>query len=149
MVYRYAHPRFHGNVRNPCKFDIYIINVVGWDVIHYLIIFTRYHISNCMSRNNIFSINEISNNEIFISSNSRYIPPPQIQLASICMCVNISASVSLGCLFTPKVYIVIFQPYKNVRQGSGQGKVRCRRICLCELRRILLINAVIANKYLK
>ncbi|XP_047741499.1 metabotropic glutamate receptor 8, partial [Hyalella azteca] len=46
----------------------------------------------------------------------------KIQLASICMCVNISASVSLGCLFTPKVYIVVFQPYKNVRQGSGQGK---------------------------
>lgn len=40
------------------------------------------------------------------------------------MCVSISASVALGCLFTPKVYIVIFQPYKNVRQGSGQVKVK-------------------------
>ena len=42
----------------------------------------------------------------------------------MCMCVSISASVSLGCLFSPKVYIVIFQPYKNVRQGSGPVKVK-------------------------
>lgn len=37
----------------------------------------------------------------------------------MCMCLNISATVALGCLFTPKVYLVIFQPYKNVRQGNG------------------------------
>ncbi len=36
------------------------------------------------------------------------------------MCVNISASVALGCLFTPKVYIVLFQPYKNVRTPGSQ-----------------------------
>lgn len=30
-----------------------------------------------------------------------------------------SATVSLGCLFGPKVYICIFQPYKNVRNQSG------------------------------
>lgn len=45
---------------------------------------------------------------------------PQIQTATLCVCVNISASVALGCLFVPKVYIVLFQPYKNVRTpGSG------------------------------
>ncbi|XP_069942586.1 metabotropic glutamate receptor 8-like [Cherax quadricarinatus] len=55
---------------------------------------------------------------IYFGTNNDY----KIQLASMCMCVNISASVSLGCLFTPKVYIVIFQPYKNVRQGSGPVK---------------------------
>ena len=32
------------------------------------------------------------------------------------MCVSISATVALGCLFAPKVYIVLFQPHKNVRQ---------------------------------
>lgn len=37
------------------------------------------------------------------------------------MCLNISASVALGCLFTPKVYLVLFQPYKNVRQPAGNG----------------------------
>lgn len=25
----------------------------------------------------------------------------------------------MGCLFVPKVYIVLFQPHKNVRQGKG------------------------------
>ncbi|KAK6620076.1 hypothetical protein RUM44_006476 [Polyplax serrata] len=49
-----------------------------------------------------------------------------IQIASMCMCINISATVALGCLFTPKVYIVMFQPSKNVRQSnapnSGAGR---------------------------
>ena len=34
------------------------------------------------------------------------------------MCVSISATVALVCLFGPKVYIVKFQPHKNVRQGA-------------------------------
>ena len=38
------------------------------------------------------------------------------------MCVSISASVNLGCLFAPKAYIVLFQPHKNVRHSvSGQS----------------------------
>ncbi|XP_043234513.1 metabotropic glutamate receptor 3-like, partial [Amphibalanus amphitrite] len=43
----------------------------------------------------------------------------KVQLASLCICVTISATVALLCLFTPKLYIVIFQPYKNVRQAGG------------------------------
>lgn len=35
----------------------------------------------------------------------------------MCMCINISATVVLGCLFIPKVYLVLFQPNKNVRSG--------------------------------
>ena len=30
--YRHVNPIFHGNVRNPCYFDIYLINVVCWDI---------------------------------------------------------------------------------------------------------------------
>ncbi|XP_024940332.1 metabotropic glutamate receptor 7 isoform X2 [Cephus cinctus] len=45
--------------------------------------------------------------------------PEKIQIASMCMCINISATVALGCLFTPKVYLVLFQPYKNVRPGHA------------------------------
>ncbi|CAM1323185.1 GRM4 (predicted) [Pycnogonum litorale] len=46
----------------------------------------------------------------------------KIQTASLCMCISISATVALGCLFVPKVYIVLCQPYKNVRQSScSQG----------------------------
>uniref|UniRef100_T1J4D3 G-protein coupled receptors family 3 profile domain-containing protein n=1 Tax=Strigamia maritima TaxID=126957 RepID=T1J4D3_STRMM len=51
---------------------------------------------------------------IYFGTNNDY----KIQIASICMCINISASVALGCLFIPKVYIVLLQPYKNVRQGG-------------------------------
>ncbi|XP_037071086.1 metabotropic glutamate receptor 2-like [Pollicipes pollicipes] len=47
----------------------------------------------------------------------------KVQLASLCICVNISATVTLLCLFMPKLYIVVFQPYKNVRQvgSNNQG----------------------------
>ncbi|RWS02765.1 metabotropic glutamate receptor 7-like protein, partial [Dinothrombium tinctorium] len=44
----------------------------------------------------------------------------KIQVASLSMCISISAAVSLGCLFTPKLYICLFQPYKNTRH-SGAG----------------------------
>ncbi|KYN01754.1 Metabotropic glutamate receptor 7 [Cyphomyrmex costatus] len=50
---------------------------------------------------------------IYFGTNNDY----KVQIASMCMCINISASVALGCLFTPKVYLVLFQPYKNVRPG--------------------------------
>ncbi|CAH1377671.1 unnamed protein product [Tenebrio molitor] len=52
---------------------------------------------------------------IYFGTNNDY----KIQIVSMCMCLNISATVALGCLFTPKVYLVLFQPYKNVRQGNG------------------------------
>jgi hypothetical protein len=42
----------------------------------------------------------------------------QIEVTSLCMCVSISATVALACLFAPKIYIVIFQPHKNVRSGA-------------------------------
>ncbi|XP_017757027.1 PREDICTED: metabotropic glutamate receptor 7-like, partial [Eufriesea mexicana] len=51
---------------------------------------------------------------IYFGSNNDY----KVQIASMCMCINISASVALGCLFTPKVYLVLFQPYKNVRPAN-------------------------------
>ncbi|XP_076625936.1 metabotropic glutamate receptor 8 [Colletes latitarsis] len=56
---------------------------------------------------------------IYFGSNNDY----KVQIASMCMCINISASVALGCLFTPKVYLVLFQPYKNVRPGHANTSV--------------------------
>ncbi|KAK3727894.1 hypothetical protein RRG08_066579 [Elysia crispata] len=44
---------------------------------------------------------------------------PRSRVTSLCMCVNISATVALFCLFAPKVYIVLLQPHKNVRQTSA------------------------------
>lgn len=46
----------------------------------------------------------------------------KIQSSSLCMCLNISATVVLACLFTPKVYLVLFQPYKNVRPRNNGGR---------------------------
>jgi len=46
----------------------------------------------------------------------------QIQINALCICVNISATVALACMFVPKVYIVLFQPHKNVRQGATKIK---------------------------
>lgn len=37
------------------------------------------------------------------------------------MCVSISATVALVCLFAPKIYIVLFQPHKNVRHGASMS----------------------------
>jgi hypothetical protein len=46
----------------------------------------------------------------------------KVQSSSLCMCLTISATVVLACLFTPKVYLVLFQPYKNVRpRGNNNG----------------------------
>ncbi|XP_070193852.1 metabotropic glutamate receptor 7-like [Littorina saxatilis] len=43
----------------------------------------------------------------------------KIEVTSLCMTVGISATVSLFCLFAPKVYIVVFNPHKNVRQTTA------------------------------
>uniref|UniRef100_A0A336MIS6 CSON002162 protein n=1 Tax=Culicoides sonorensis TaxID=179676 RepID=A0A336MIS6_CULSO len=56
---------------------------------------------------------------IYFGTNNDY----KIQISSLCMCLNISASVELGCLFLPKVYLVIFQPYKNVRPGTNGNQM--------------------------
>lgn len=53
----------------------------------------------------------------------------QIQVSSMCMCLMISATVSLTCLFLPKVYLVLFQPYKNVRNATGLSVNRVRFNC--------------------
>ncbi|CAH1782650.1 unnamed protein product, partial [Owenia fusiformis] len=56
---------------------------------------------------------------IYFGTNNNF----RIQITALCVCVSISATVTLGCLLLPKVYIVIFQPHKNVRQG-GSSTIR-------------------------
>ncbi|XP_070557632.1 metabotropic glutamate receptor 6-like [Ptychodera flava] len=46
---------------------------------------------------------------------------PKIQMTSLSFATSMSASVVLVLLFVPKVYIVIFQPHKNVRQATKVG----------------------------
>ncbi|XP_072038787.1 metabotropic glutamate receptor 3-like isoform X2 [Amphiura filiformis] len=48
----------------------------------------------------------------------------RVQTTTLCITVSLSASVCLGCLFTPKVYIIVFQPEKNVRRLSSQSTRR-------------------------
>lgn len=38
----------------------------------------------------------------------------QVQTTTMCISVSLSGSVVLGCLFAPKVHIILFQPQKNV-----------------------------------
>ncbi|KAH3820653.1 metabotropic glutamate receptor 3-like [Dreissena polymorpha] len=40
----------------------------------------------------------------------------QVQITTLCVSISLSASVALVCLFTPKMYIIFFQPEKNVRK---------------------------------
>lgn len=46
----------------------------------------------------------------------------KVQSSSLALCLSISATVVLACLFSPKVYLVIFQPYKNVRPRNNGGR---------------------------
>ncbi|KHN75671.1 Metabotropic glutamate receptor 7 [Toxocara canis] len=48
----------------------------------------------------------------------------RIQVTSLCMCISLSGTVALCCFFAPKVYIVLWQPYKNVRtRQSAVGRL--------------------------
>ncbi|XP_055372800.1 metabotropic glutamate receptor 8 isoform X2 [Condylostylus longicornis] len=57
----------------------------------------------------------------------------QIQISSLCMCLNISATAVLTCLLAPKVFLVLFQPYKNLghrdksRTGDSSAPIRFLR----------------------
>ncbi|XP_076362946.1 metabotropic glutamate receptor 3-like [Tachypleus tridentatus] len=54
---------------------------------------------------------------IYFSTNNDF----KIQVSSLCICISISATVALGCLFMPKLYICLYEPYKNVRTGGTQS----------------------------
>ncbi|KAG8197940.1 hypothetical protein JTE90_020316 [Oedothorax gibbosus] len=40
----------------------------------------------------------------------------EVQITTLCVSTSLSAYVALFCLFSPKVYIIIFHPDKNVRK---------------------------------
>lgn len=40
----------------------------------------------------------------------------EIQITTLCISISLSAYVTLVCLFSPKLYIIVFQPEKNVRK---------------------------------
>ncbi|XP_028653717.1 metabotropic glutamate receptor 1-like isoform X2 [Erpetoichthys calabaricus] len=58
------------------------------------------------------------------------------KIITTCFSVSLSVTVALGCMFTPKIYIIIAKPERNVRSAFttsdvvrmhvGDGKVACR-----------------------
>ena len=47
----------------------------------------------------------------------------EIRLATTCFSISLSGTVSLACLFTPKLYIILLHPERNVRQSMMATKV--------------------------
>lgn len=45
----------------------------------------------------------------------------ETQITTLCVAISLSASVTLVCLYSPKVYIIIFQPDKNIRGKVTMG----------------------------
>lgn len=43
----------------------------------------------------------------------------KIQLTTLSMCLSLSATVILACLFMPKLKVVLLKPNKNVRSKTG------------------------------
>nr|XP_031850157.1 metabotropic glutamate receptor-like [Nomia melanderi] len=68
----------------------------------------------------------------------------ETQITTLCVAISLSASVTLVCLYSPKVYIILFQPDKNIRrkvtmgdkfkkQGSSAGTSSITKYTGCEL----------------
>ena len=47
----------------------------------------------------------------------------EIRLATMCFSISLSGTVSLACLFTPKLYIILLHPERNVRQSMMTSKL--------------------------
>ncbi|VDN53509.1 unnamed protein product, partial [Dracunculus medinensis] len=44
----------------------------------------------------------------------------QIQTTSLCISISMSANVALICIFSPKIWIILFEKHKNVRKQGGE-----------------------------
>ncbi len=44
----------------------------------------------------------------------------------MCMCIILSATVTLCCLFMPKIYIVLLHPQKYARATPGEKRSQAR-----------------------
>ncbi|CAH1776113.1 unnamed protein product [Owenia fusiformis] len=47
----------------------------------------------------------------------------EIRLATMCFSISLSGTVLLACMFTPKLYIIILHPERNIRQSMMSGKL--------------------------
>ncbi|XP_064643302.1 metabotropic glutamate receptor 3-like isoform X2 [Lineus longissimus] len=46
----------------------------------------------------------------------------KIRLGTLCFSISLSATIALICLFTPKLYIILLRPERNVRQSMMSSK---------------------------
>ncbi|KAK0397750.1 hypothetical protein QR680_002252 [Steinernema hermaphroditum] len=47
----------------------------------------------------------------------------QIQTTSLCISISMSANVALVCIFSPKLWIILFEKHKNVRKQDGEYRL--------------------------
>lgn len=59
------------------------------------------------------------NNDFYVVS---FLPQMYIQTTTLTVSMSLSASVSLGMLYMPKVYIIIFHPEQNVQKRKRSFK---------------------------
>lgn len=66
----------------------------------------------------------------------------QIQTTSLCMSISMSANVALACIFSPKIWIILFEKHKNVRKQDGMFSKRCA-ICTTIRWKNVMPNAIL------
>ncbi|VDK40189.1 unnamed protein product [Cylicostephanus goldi] len=50
----------------------------------------------------------------------------KIQTTSLCISISMSANVALVCIFSPKLWIILFEKHKNVRKQEGENMLNKR-----------------------
>uniref|UniRef100_A0A914W7D8 G-protein coupled receptors family 3 profile domain-containing protein n=1 Tax=Plectus sambesii TaxID=2011161 RepID=A0A914W7D8_9BILA len=50
----------------------------------------------------------------------------QIQTTTLCISISMSANVALVCIFSPKLWIIVIEPEKNVRKQCGESMMTKR-----------------------
>ena len=47
----------------------------------------------------------------------------KVRMATMCFSISLSATVALVCMFTPKLYIILLHPERNIRQSMMASKI--------------------------
>ena len=55
----------------------------------------------------------------------------QVQITTLCVSISLSASVALFCLYSPKIYIIVFHPDKNVRKLTMNSATYKKGVAAC------------------
>ncbi|KAK6759892.1 hypothetical protein RB195_021449 [Necator americanus] len=55
----------------------------------------------------------------------------KIQTTSLCISISMSANVALVCIFSPKLWIILFEKHKNVRKQEGENMLNKRSLGNC------------------